>query len=169
MTVSAARIDRETGQPPGRRSRSRWLVALRELAFISAAALLYSLVRGLTDDRVQTAFGNAERVISFERSLGLFVEADLQHAVLRNDVMMDGLNAVYIAFWPAVLGALAWLLVRHPVVYPLYRNAMLASGVLTLVVFAAFPLAPPRFLSEYGFIDTIAGSRPATATSTPRR
>lgn len=49
-----------------------------------------------------------------------------------------------------------WLLVRHPARYPLYRNALVASGALSLAVFALYPLAPPRFLQKYGFVDTIA-------------
>ena len=136
--------------------RLRWRTALREASFIAAAALLYSLVRGLTDDRVDAAFANAERVISLERWLGIFVEADLQRVALRGDGVIDVVNAIYIAYWPIVFGTLLWLLVRHPAVYPLYRNALLASGALSLAVFALYPLAPPRFLPEHGFVDTIA-------------
>lgn len=155
-TRSAARwepVFDDAAPPP---SRPRWQTALQEASFIAVAALLYSLVRGLTDDRVDAAFANAERVISFERWLGIFVEADLQRIALRGDAVVDFVNAIYIAYWPIVFGTLIWLLVRHPAVYPLYRNALLASGALSLAVFALYPLAPPRFLPEYGFVDTIA-------------
>lgn len=118
--------------------------------------MLYILVRGLTNDRVEAAYANAELVISLERRLGLFVEADLQSFALQSDVVLSVINAIYIAYWPLVLGALAWLLVRRPHAYPMFRNAILASGALSLVLFALFPLAPPRFLPDYGFIDTIA-------------
>lgn len=134
----------------------RWLIVLREVAFLIAAALLYSLVRGVTDDRVKAAFDNAERVISLERWLGIFVEADMQRVALQGEPVVAMVNAIYISYWPLVFGSLAWLLVWHPSRYPLFRNALLASGALSLMVFALFPLAPPRFLPEYGFVDTIA-------------
>jgi membrane-associated phospholipid phosphatase len=133
-----------------------WRTGMREVAFIGAAALLYSLVRGLTDDRVVAAFDNAERLITLERRLGIFIEADLQRAALQIDPMLGVVNAIYISYWPIVFGTLAWLLLRHPRVYPLYRNALLASGALSLAVFALYPLAPPRFVPEHGFVDTIA-------------
>jgi hypothetical protein len=135
---------------------SRWIIAAREAAFIGVAALLYSLVRGMTNDRVEAAFANAERVVSLERWLGLFVETDVQSFALQSDLVLGVVNAVYISYWPLVVGSLSWLLIRHPRVYPLFRNAILASGALCLVMFALFPLAPPRFLPEYGFVDTIA-------------
>jgi hypothetical protein len=158
MAVATARTATGGAQRSGPRLRSRRLVVLRETALIGTAVLLYSLVRGLTDDRVPAAFENAERVISFERSIGLFAEADLQRIALRTEPMTDVVNAIYIAYWPLILGTLAWLLVCRPVAYPLYRNALMASGALTLGVFAVFPLAPPRFLPEHGFVDTIAGN-----------
>ncbi|HEX6232408.1 MAG TPA: phosphatase PAP2 family protein [Jiangellaceae bacterium] len=135
---------------------SRRTVAGREAAFIGVAALLYSLVRGMTNDRVDAAFANAERVVSFERWLGVFVETDVQSFALQSDLVLAVANAVYISYWPLVLGTLGWLLIRHPRVYPLFRGAILASGALSLIVFAMFPLAPPRFMPEHGFVDTIA-------------
>ena len=135
--------------------------ALRETAFIVAAALLYTLVRGFTGDRVDRAFRHAEQVITFERSTGLDMETDLQGLILEHGWAVDAANAVYIyCYWPVFLLTLLWLIVRRPDAYPKYRNALLASGALTLVVFAFFPLAPPRFMSEHGFVDTITVAAP---------
>jgi membrane-associated phospholipid phosphatase len=39
-------------------------------------------------------------------------------------------------------------------VYSLIRNSFLASGAIALVVFALFPVAPPRLIGA-GFIDTL--------------
>lgn len=135
---------------------TRWAATAREVVLIAAAVLFYSLVRGLTDDRVDVAFANAERVMSFERTLGIFIEPDAQEAVLGNGLVVDLANAVYIAYWPIIIGTLGWLLLRHPTQYRLYRNALLMSGMLSLALFALVPLAPPRFLPEHGFTDTIA-------------
>ncbi|NEE00351.1 phosphatase PAP2 family protein [Phytoactinopolyspora halotolerans] len=135
---------------------------VREVVLILTAALLYSLVRGMTDDRVGLAFDNAERLISFQQSIGLFVEPDIQSWVVGHDAVINVINAIYIAgYWPVLVGTLVWLLLRHPDRYPLYRNALLASGAITLVIFALFPLAPPRFLPEYGFVDTVSDNSSA--------
>jgi hypothetical protein len=151
-------LDTYDDRPATRRpaTRTRWLFIAREALLIAVAGLLYSLVRGLTDDRVEVAFANAERVIWLERRLGLFVEADLQRRALSSDLVVDLVNAIYISYWPIIVGTLLWLLIRRPASYPLFRTALLASGLLSLAVFALFPLAPPRFLPEYGFVDTIA-------------
>jgi hypothetical protein len=142
--------------PPGIGARRRWHTMLRELGFVGTAALLYSLVRGLTDDRVDLALTNAQRLISFERGLSIFVEPRIQNWAVGSDVIVNLANAVYIMYWPIIIGALLWLLARRPAAYSFYRNALLGSGGFSLAVFALFPLAPPRFMPEYGFVDTIA-------------
>jgi hypothetical protein len=129
---------------------------LRELVLVGTAALLYSLVRGLTDDRVDLAFANAERLISFEHRLGIFVEPRLQSWAVASDVVVNVANAIYILYWPIIVGTLVWLVARRPEAYRFYRNALLASGGFSLAVFALYPLAPPRFMPEHGFVDTIA-------------
>jgi membrane-associated phospholipid phosphatase len=143
-----------TGADNGRPRRVPTLI--REAVLIASAVVLYALVRGLANDRVAAAFDHAEQVIAFERSVGLFVEPALQRAIIDNDIVVAAVNVVYIAFWPVVVLTLAWLLLRRPAAYPRYRNAVLASGALSLVLFALYPLAPPRFVPEYGFVDTIA-------------
>lgn len=137
--------------------RPQLVTAARETAFLLTAALLYTLVRGLTSDRVDAAFRHAEQVISFERAAGIFVEIDLQELILDHDWAVDTANAFYIyGYWPAFVLTLVWLITRRQVAYPFYRNALLASGALSLVIFAFYPLAPPRFLPEHGFVDTIS-------------
>lgn len=148
-------------QRAGSPRRRRAITAGREVAFLLTAALMYSLVRGLTNDRVDAAFRHADQVISFERSVGIFVETDLQGLILGHDWIVDAANSVYIyGYWPVFALTLVWLIVRRPGAYPLYRNAILASGALSLVLFAFYPLAPPRFLPEHGFVDTIAREAP---------
>lgn len=131
-----------------------WRSVAREVILLALGALLYSLVRGMTDDRVELAYANAERLISLERDLGIFIEPDLQGAVVGSSLAVDVANAIYIAYWPIVLGTAVWLLFTRRAMFALYRNALLLSGLFGLVAFAAFPLAPPRFVG--GFVDTIA-------------
>ncbi|RIQ20362.1 phosphatase PAP2 family protein [Jiangella rhizosphaerae] len=143
------------------RTHSRLATAAKEIAFLLSAALLYTLVRGLTSDRVDAAFRNAEDVISFEKSLGIHVETDLQGLILDHDWAVDAANGFYIyGYWPVFVLTLIWLIARRPAAYPFYRNALLASGAFSLVIFAFYPLAPPRFLPWHGFVDTISLEAP---------
>jgi hypothetical protein len=129
---------------------------VRELLVIVAAIVSYFGVRGLIATRIDVAYRNAENVVSWERSAGVFVEPELQRAVLRHGWLVEVLGDIYIfGHWPVLLATLLWLLIRHRDAYRTFRNAMLLSGAIGLVIFALFPVAPPRFLTAYGFADTV--------------
>ncbi|HET6740242.1 MAG TPA: phosphatase PAP2 family protein, partial [Kribbella sp.] len=129
---------------------------VRELIVIAAAIVLYFGVRGLITTRIDVAYRNAEHVVSWERSAGVFVEPELQGAVIGHGRLVEVLGDIYIfGHWPVLLTTLLWLLVRHRDAYRVFRNAMLLSGAAGLVIFTLFPVAPPRFLPAYGFVDTV--------------
>ena len=68
---------------------------------------------------------------------------------------MDLANAIYIGlYWPMIAAIAIWLLTQHRDRYFDYRNAMLLSGLIGLVVFATLPVAPPR-LTDPEFVDTV--------------
>ena len=130
--------------------------------FVSEATLLYAayfcyfIVRGLVKDQESTATVNAHRIVDVERSLRFFIEAEAQTFALRFDWLINSMNLVYVWFhWPVIVIVLIWLFFERPGQYTLYRNAILISGALALLIFAFFPVAPPRFMPEFGFIDTI--------------
>jgi hypothetical protein len=146
----------EQHRPTSRDQRRRWLIAVREALFIFVATQLYSRVRGIADNQIHIAYDNAEQVIALERALNIFAEQSVQKAVLGNEAIVHIANTIYIwGFAPVMIGTLAWLIIRQPTQYALYRNALLSSGAVSLVLFATFPLAPPRFLPQYGFVDTV--------------
>ena len=49
-----------------------------------------------------------------------------------------------------------WLYFRHRRQYTLTRDAMLISGGIALIIYHIFPVAPPRYFSDFGFVDTMA-------------
>jgi hypothetical protein len=123
---------------------------------ITAAIVLYFGVRGLMTTRVDAAFRNAVYIVDLERALGVFAEPGLQRAVTEHSWLVEVLGYIYIyGHWPVLLCTLLWLLVRHRDAYRRFRNAMLISGGAGLAIFALFPVAPPRFLTTYGFVDTV--------------
>ncbi|MFF3946443.1 phosphatase PAP2 family protein [Streptomyces sp. NPDC001902] len=124
-------------------------------AVVVAAVIGYFGVRGLTDGSQGTALHNAARVQATERFLHLDWESPLQDLVVDDRTVTRVLNWIYIfGHWPVIALTLLWLLSRHPEVYTRAAGAMLISGAAGLVVFAAFPVAPPR-LAATGMTDTI--------------
>jgi PAP2 superfamily len=129
----------------------------RELLILVPAYFAYFVVRGLTEGRVLDAFHHAARVIELERGIGIFWERQLQEQILSFDLLVDLMNWIYIwGHWPVIVLAAVWLFLMHRESYGVYRNAFLISGAIGLVVFATFPVAPPRLLEAWGFVDTVA-------------
>lgn len=127
----------------------------RELVIVAVAYLLYFGVRGLTEGFVDRAVENAELVLRLERALGIAYEVRWQQAIADHDLLVNLMNWVYIwGHWPVIFMVGAWLLTRRYHHYLLIRDAFLISGAIGLVVFALFPVAPPR-LADPAFVDTI--------------
>lgn len=106
--------------------------------------------------------------------------AGLLHAPVMNDISdrIGGSVAVVMNRWTsthplAAAPATAWYIVLHVLVtgtvgvlllrsghrsFGLHRNALIVSGVIGLVVFWAYPVAPPRMLP--GYHDTAAATVP---------
>jgi hypothetical protein len=136
-----------------------WRLAF-ELAFIVPAYVGYQFVRGAVGGEAGTAFDNASRLIHIERQLGIFHEAFLQGLILPREWMVDLFNALYIwGHLPVIIVVAVWLYASHRQQYAFYRNAFLLSGLIALIGFTAVPLAPPRYMPEFGFVDTIVDAR----------
>ena len=70
--------------------------------------------------------------------------------------MVDSVNYLYIyGHLPVIIAVAFWLYMRHRDNYALFRNAFLISGLIALIGFTTVPLAPPRYMPEFGFMDTI--------------
>jgi hypothetical protein len=128
---------------------------VREPIVMGVAYLLYFLVRNHAAERTADAFKNAGQLIRLERDLGVFRELSLQAAALPYEGLTHLFNIIYFyGHFPLIVVVGAWLFWKHPPVYSLIRNSFLASGAIALVVFALFPVAPPRLIGA-GFIDTL--------------
>jgi hypothetical protein len=129
---------------------------LREAGIVSLAIFLYFFVRGLMDTEIPLAEANAYWLVDLERWLGLFHEPAVQRWALQNDRMIWLVNAIYMyGHWPVLIVTMAWLIWKRRDQFPVYRSALLISGAIGLVAFIAFPMSPPRFLPELGFVDTV--------------
>jgi hypothetical protein len=126
-----------------------------QLLLVVVAALTYFAVRGLTEAGHDTAVAHAHHLLTFERHLGLDGEAWLQRWTVGHDGIVTAMNWIYIwGHWPVIVTSLVWLHRSRRDAYRLMRNAMFVSGAIGLIVFATFPVAPPR-LTGFGFVDTV--------------
>ena len=136
---------------------------LREALFILAIYLIYVAVRQyIAADIEATAFANATKVVSLELAGGLFRELSWQDwTISHSEPLIIFMNWVYIlSFGPIITVAAVIIYIKDRTKYLHYRNVLLVSFIFALIGFGVFPLAPPRFLPEYGFVDTIRNLGP---------
>lgn len=132
-----------------------WKGALRLLSkrplweglLVGIAFLAYFAVRGAVIDRPQTAYFNALDIIDLQRMWGFFWEPHMQEWILDNLFLVQAANIIY--FWlhfPLIIvfGIILYFSQRRK--YTLMRDAFLISGALALIVYALYPVAPPREL-----------------------
>jgi len=170
---------------PEREHRVLWW---KEALIVAAFYVIYSWTRNLfgsnkiaADGIPDQAFTNAERVIQFERWLGLYHEETIQDWFLPYRSFIQFWNVYYGTLHFAVtIGVFVLLYVKRADVFPLWRNTLAAMTSLAIIGFAWFPLMPPRLLDkpcpavdptryggacipsslrgggEFGFVDTLA-------------
>lgn len=132
---------------------------LREVLIIVGAYFAYMFVRKVIVPGADgIGFDNAGQVISLEKDLGFFWEFGLQDWALQGgkDVALL-FNYLYIGtFFPVLLTATIVVYFLNRKRYFYYRGLILLSFVFALIIFAAFPLAPPRMIAEEAIADTLA-------------
>ena len=144
-------------QKLGEIASERWRTAAREIALMIAAIFAYFLARGAANAEPRAARAHAEVLIDVERWLGMFRERAVQQAVLDSTAIVDVANWVYIfGHWPVIAATFVWLAVKHPGRLRPYRDAIIVSGAVGILVFLLWPVAPPRLMEGYGFVDTVA-------------
>lgn len=150
-----------TGLPQAKltpaRSRARSVARTsRESGLVIFAIFIYFLVRGMMSTSVDRAYDHAYALLDLERTLGIAWEANLQRWAHDVPGLAGVMNSIYIyGHWPVIALTLGWLLWKHPDRFRTYRTAMVLSGLVGFAFFALYPMAPPRFLNDLGFVDTV--------------
>jgi hypothetical protein len=138
-----------------------WLDAIRQISLFGLAYIAYRLVRGVADGSANAAFAHARDLISLERSLHLFVEPSVQTWAGGSHLVVVLSSWLYVnAQGPITIAALLYLYMRHNSRFYFVRNVFMISMAIALVAYVVFPTAPPRFLPEWGFTDTVAEHTP---------
>jgi len=134
-----------------------WGDLLRQIALVGLAYGAYSLVRGLVGTDAAAAFQHARELIALEHTLHLFVEPSVQAWASSSRALMDFSSWLYVNAQTSItLGALVYLYVRHNRSFYFVRNMFAVALLIALVGYAVFPTAPPRFLPEWGFVDSVS-------------
>lgn len=131
---------------------------LLELGLVAVALAVNLLVRWYTRDDLPAALDHAHDLLRLQEVLHL----DWEHAVQDAALTVPGLAAAASGFYvwgylPVLLAAFAGTYVWRQSSYLVLRDALLASGVVGVAVYAFYPVAPPRF-TDLGYVDTVAGT-----------
>jgi hypothetical protein len=150
------------------RLREHWLPRgpldlLLQLVVIAAAYWAWRHARGAVDGSITASFAHARDLVSAENALGTLVEPNVQSWAID-------------AGWPAEVArwgyanlhfkgsclALAIIYFGYRGSYGFVRNAVIAAMALSVVGYALYPTAPPRFLPELGLDPsaTVTGNTP---------
>ena len=134
-------------------------LAVRETLLLVSSYLVYTLSKNVVDSTpILNAFSNAWDLVRVERALGIAHEATIQTwAGAYSMGFLTFLGYFYaIGLWVALLGSAVIFFAYYRKLYCSLRNVYMITMLLAVVIFAVYPLAPPRMLPGYGMAD-IAG------------
>jgi hypothetical protein len=131
---------------------------LLELLLIRVTYAAYSQVRLVARGDRATAERHGHQIHSVEHALHIDIEHWFNHTVVGLPWLNHFLSFYYETFHFIVpLTILGVLYVRRPVDYRWARTALGFATLLGLLGFWLYPLAPPRLMPGFGFIDTVHG------------
>ena len=164
MVPCKGRIDLKVGDSSVFRTVSR------ELAIVGVAYLTFALAKNLTDPSpVLKAVSNGWGVIRFESALALNHESFIQQIIARLSLgLLIALTYFYaVGMWLGLASTAVVLFIKTRVAYVQLRRTFMLTMILGAVVFAVYPLAPPRFMPGLGMTDTVTllGLDPAAPNS----
>jgi PAP2 superfamily len=136
---------------------------LIQLALLAGAYWAWRHARGAVDGSLGVSFSHARDLVSAERSLGLLIEPSVQHWAVD-------------AGWPAEVARwgyanlhfkgsclmLAVIYFGYRGSFGFVRNAVFCAMAISVLGYALFPTAPPRFLPELGLdpSSSVTGNTP---------
>ena len=141
--------------------RPNWLWA-REFLLACLVLSIYAAVNLGSADRREAALDNCEAIIRAERALGIFMEVEIQGMVLGTPGV-PLLSYLYAFVHPLLTVAfIAVAFLSRRTYYPGARNAFVVFSLISFAVFLVFPSAPPRMMTEYGFVDLLHEEAPVS-------
>ncbi|PZS15747.1 MAG: hypothetical protein DLM57_12015 [Pseudonocardiales bacterium] len=149
-------LRRFNGLLPHRLLRWRRPVWWQELGIIAIGYWLYSLGRNAVPEQESIALRHGRSVQHLQDRLHLNFELSVNHFVAAREWIAQLMDYYYATLhFIVTIGVMVWLFVRRPHLYRGARTVLFATTLLGLLGFYLFPLAPPRLLPQYDYIDTL--------------
>jgi PAP2 superfamily len=147
---------RFTGLFPNRLLRHRPPRLWQEALLIALGYFLYGRVRNLVPEHVSPAMRHGRAVQHLQQDLHLNFELTVNQFVATHEWLAQVMDYYYATLHFVVTPAcLLWLFLAHSRVYRGARTVLFVTSLLALAGFWLYPLAPPRLLPQYGYIDTL--------------
>jgi hypothetical protein len=129
----------------------------QEVAIIGFCYWLYSEIRNMVPEQESIAMRHARSIQKMQDSLHLNFERSVNKFVAAHEPIAQVMDYYYATLhFIITIGALIWLYRAHPRIYRGARTVLFATSLIALAGFYLYPLAPPRLLPQYGYIDTLA-------------
>ncbi len=134
-----------------------WQDLGRQILVFVGFYVVYELLRGLVDSNGYKPFGDAMKIIDFERLLHVFVEPSIQAWTQNIHWLMDATDWIYLnGHFVVTLAVLLFIYVRRNDSFYFVRNMFLIAMAIALIGYWLYPTAPPRLMPEWGFTDSIS-------------
>lgn len=136
---------------------------LVQFLIIAAAYMAWRYARGAVAGGPAEAFAHARDLIDLERSLHTLVEPDLQSWAQGQGWSAELVRWGYsnLHFKGSVL-ALGVIYLGYRNSFGFVRNTVIAAMAISVVLYALYPTAPPRFIGELGLdgSSSVTGNNP---------
>jgi hypothetical protein len=163
--AAATRQDAAAGQPSRQRFTGllpyrllRWRRPLwwQEVGIIALGYWLYSVGRNAVPEQASIALRHGRSVQHLQDVLHLNFELSVNHFVARNEWLAQGMDYYYATLhFVVTIGVMVWLFLRRPHIYRGARTVLFVTTLVGLLGFYLYPLAPPRLLPQYDYVDTL--------------
>jgi hypothetical protein len=128
----------------------------QEILLIALGYWLYSLGRNAIPQQKAIAFRHAHSVQHLQDELHLNFELSVNKFVAAHEWLAQIMDYYYATLhFIITIAVMVWLFRAHPRIYRGARTVLFATTLLGLAGFYLYPLAPPRLLPQYGYIDTL--------------
>jgi hypothetical protein len=144
------------GLLPHRLLRWRRPVWWQELTIIAIGYWLYSVGRNAVPEQESIARRHGRSVQHLQDRLHLNFELSVNHFVAAREWIAQTMDYYYATLhFVVTIGVLVWLFAKRSHLYRGARTVLFATTLLGLLGFYLYPLAPPRLLPQYDYIDTL--------------
>lgn len=130
---------------------------LLEILLVAASALGYSVLCYIAPVTPTRAFLNAYDILRIEDALGIDIELGLNRWLHSHGWIAQLSTSFYsISFFLVTFASLILMWRLHPERYRFARNGLFIMTIGAMITYWTYPLAPPRLLSNLGYVDAVA-------------